>query len=201
MAVGVLVALVLKRLGHRGDPVPFVMELPNYRMPSPRSVGQLIWEKAKDFIQRAFTVIFVASLVVWFLQTFDWRLNVVGDSSASLLAALGGLIAPVFAPLGFADWRVSTALVTGFIAKESVISTLSVLTGGAAEGLAALFTPATALVFLVFVLLYTPCVAAIATVRRELGGKGALGMVVMQCCVAWLVAFLVRLVELALGLA
>jgi ferrous iron transport protein B len=164
-------------------------------------VGQLIWEKAKDFIQRAFTVIFVASLVVWFLQTFDWRLNVVGDSSASLLAALGGLIAPVFAPLGFADWRVSTALVTGFIAKESVISTLSVLTGGAAEGLAALFTPATALVFLVFVLLYTPCVAAIATVRRELGGKGALGMVVMQCCVAWLVAFLVRLVELALGLA
>lgn len=201
MAVGILVALIFKKTLHRGEPVPFVMELPNYRMPSPRSVGQLIWDKTKDFVQRAFTVIFIASLIVWFLQTFDWRFNVVEDGTDSLLAVLGGLLAPIFAPLGFGDWRVSTALVTGFIAKESVVSTLTVLLGGSVAALGTLFTPATALVFLVFVLLYTPCVATIATVRNEIGAKGAIGMVVLQCAVAWIVAFLVRLLELALGLA
>ena len=200
MAVGILVALIFKKTLHRGDPVPFVMELPNYRMPSPRSVGQLIWDKTKDFVQRAFTVIFVASLIVWFLETFDWRFNVVEDGADSLLAVLGGLLAPIFAPLGFGDWRVSTALVTGFIAKESVVSTLTVLLGGSVAALGTLFTPATAIVFLVFVLLYTPCVATIATVRNEIGAKGALGMVLLQCSVAWIVAFAVRLMELALGL-
>lgn len=201
MVVGVLVALVFKKTLHRGEPVPFVMELPNYRMPSPRSVGQLIWDKTKDFVQRAFTVIFVASLIVWFLQTFDWRFNVVEDGADSLLAVLGGVLAPIFAPLGFGDWRVSTALVTGFIAKESVVSTLTVLLGGSVAALGTLFTPATALVFLLFVLLYTPCVATIATVRNEIGAKGAIGMVALQCGVAWIVAFLARLLELALGLA
>ena len=201
IVVGILVALVLKRTAYRGEPVPFVMELPNYRLPSPRSVGQLIWEKTKDFVQRAFTVIFVATIVVWFLQTFDWRLNVVEDSSQSLLALLGGLIAPVFAPLGFGDWRVSTALVTGFIAKESVVSTLTVLLGGTTAALGTLFTPGTALAFLAFTLLYTPCVATIATVRNEVGTKGAVAMVVMQCAVAWLVAGAVRLATLAIGMA
>lgn len=201
IVVGVLVALVMKHLGHRGDPVPFVMELPNYRLPSLRSVGQLIWEKTSDFLKRAFTVIFVATIVVWFLQTFDVRLNVVEDSSQSLLALLGGLIAPVFAPLGFGDWRVSTALVTGFIAKESVVSTLTVLAGGSTAALAGIFTAGTALSFLAFVLLYTPCVAAIATVRNEMGVKGALQVVVLQCAVAWVVALAVRLVTLAAGLA
>ena len=201
IVVGILVALVLKRTAYRGEPVPFVMELPNYRLPSPRSVGQLIWEKTKDFVQRAFTVIFVATIVVWFLQTFDWHLNVVEDSSQSLLALLGGLIAPVFAPLGFGDWRVSTALVTGFIAKESVVSTLTVLLGGTTAALGTLFTPGTALAFLAFTLLYTPCVATIATVRNEVGTKGAVAMVVMQCAVAWLVAGAVRLATLAVGMA
>ena len=164
-------------------------------------MGQLIWEKTKDFVQRAFTVIFVATIVVWFLQTFDWHLNVVEDSSQSLLALLGGLIAPVFAPLGFGDWRVSTALVTGFIAKESVVSTLTVLLGGTTAALGTLFTPGTALAFLAFTLLYTPCVATIATVRNEVGTKGAVAMVVMQCAVAWLVAGAVRLATLAVGMA
>ena len=200
MAVGVLVALVFKRTLHRGDPVPFVMELPNYRMPSMRNVGLLIWDKTKDFVQRAFTVIFIASLVVWFLETFDWRFNVVEDGTDSLLAMLGGLIAPLFAPLGFGDWRVSTALVTGFVAKESVVSTLTVLLGGSVAALGTLFTPATAVVFLTFVLLYTPCVATIATVRNEIGAKGAWTMVLLQCGVAWVVAFIVRLAELTLGM-
>ena len=200
MAVGVLVALVFKRTLHRGDPVPFVMELPNYRMPSMRNVGLLIWDKTEDFVQRAFTVIFIASLVVWFLETFDWRFNVVEDGTDSLLAMLGGLIAPLFAPLGFGDWRVSTALVTGFVAKESVVSTLTVLLGGSVAALGTLFTPATAVVFLTFVLLYTPCVATIATVRNEIGAKGAWTMVLLQCGVAWVVAFIVRLVELTLGM-
>ena len=193
MAVGILFGLLLKNSLFRGEPVPFVMELPNYRLPSAKSVGQLIWEKAKDFLTRAFTIIFVASIVIWFLQTFDVRLNVVSDSSASLLAALGGLLAPLFAPLGFGDWRVATALVTGFTAKEAVVSNLAVLTGSTLatlpQNLAALFTPATAFVFLTFTLLYTPCVAAVATIRRELGSKlQTLGVVVMQCVVAWLAA-------------
>lgn len=199
MVVGVLVALVLKRTAFKGDPVPFVMELPNYRLPSLGNMGRLVWDKAKDFITRAFTIIFLASVVIWFLQTFDMRLNVVGDSADSLLAALGGLISPVFAPLGFADWRASTALVTGFIAKESVVSTLTVLLGSA-SAITSLFTPLTAFAFLTFALLYTPCVAAIAAVKNELGMKSALVVAAMQCGVAWIVAFVVRMAGIALGL-
>ncbi|MDO5043234.1 MAG: ferrous iron transport protein B [Slackia sp.] len=200
MVVGVLVALVLKRTAFKGDPVPFVMELPNYRLPSLGNMGRLVWDKAKDFLTRAFTIIFLASVVIWFLQTFDLRLNVVADSSDSLLAMLGGLIAPLFAPLGFGDWQASTALVTGFVAKESVVSTLTVLLGSA-SAVASLFTPLTAFAFLTFALLYTPCVAAIAAVKNELGGKSAAVVVLMQCGVAWAVAFLVRMAGMALGLA
>lgn len=199
MVVGVLVALVLKRTAFKGDPVPFVMELPNYRLPSLGNMGRLVWDKAKDFITRAFTIIFLASVVIWFLQTFDMRLNVVENSADSLLAALGGLISPVFAPLGFADWRASTALVTGFIAKESVVSTLTVLLGSA-SAITGLFTPLTAFAFLTFALLYTPCVAAIAAVKNELGMKSALVVAAMQCGVAWIVAFVVRMAGMALGL-
>ena len=198
---GVLFALVLKHTAFRGEPVPFVMELPNYRLPSARNVAQLIWEKARDFIQRAFTIIFVATVIIWFLQTFDLRLNVAASADSSLLAMLGSLIAPVFAPLGFGDWRASTALITGFTAKESVVSTLTVLLGGNTAALSTMFTPFTAVVFLVFTLLYTPCVAAIAAVKRELGGtRAAVWVAVQQCVIAWGVAFLVRLVGLALGL-
>ena len=195
IVLGILTALVLKRTAFRGQPVPFVMELPNYRMPSPRSVLLLLWEKARDFIERAFTIIFLATLIIWFLQTFDMRLNVVENSADSLLAMLGRLLAPLFAPLGFGDWRVATSLVAGFSAKEAVVSTLSVLTGaGMAEldkALPALFTPASAVSFLLFTLLYTPCVAAIATVRRELRSRFAtLGVVAAQCAIAWCIAFL-----------
>ena len=198
---GILYALLLKHTKFRGEPVPFVMELPNYRLPSARSVGQLIWEKARDFIQKAFTIIFVATVIIWFLQTFDSRLNVAISPDESLLAMIGSLIAPIFAPLGFGDWRVSTALITGFTAKESVVSTLTVLLGGSTEALATLFTPLTAMVFLVFTLLYSPCVAAIAAVRREMGGtRAAVGVAVSQCVIAWLVAFAVRCVGLVLGL-
>ena len=187
--VGILAALVMKGTAFRGKPVPFVMELPNYRLPSLKNVGLLLWEKASDFLRRAFTVIFLASIVIWFLQTFDTRLNVVTDNSGSLLALVGRLLAPLFAPLGFGDWRCVTALISGFIAKESVVSTLQVLLGGAA--LTSLFTARSAVSFLVFTLLYTPCVAAIATIRRELGSRWAtLGVVVMQCTVAWVVSFL-----------
>ena len=167
--VGVLFSLLLKNTAFQGEPVPFVMELPNYRLPSLKSVGMLIWDKAKDFITKAFTIIFMASIVIWFLQTFDVRLNVVVDSKDSLLALIGGFAAPVFVPLGFGDWRISTALITGFTAKESVVSTLTVLFGGDMSALNTLFTPFSALVFLVFTLLYTPCVAAIASVKREMG--------------------------------
>ena len=198
---GVLYALVLKHTAFKGEPVPFVMELPNYRLPSARNVAQLIWEKARDFIQRAFTIIFVATVIIWFLQTFDARLNVAATADASLLAMIGSLIAPLFAPLGFGDWRVSTALITGFTAKESVVSTLTVLLGGSTAELSTLFTPATAIVFLVFTLLYTQCVAAIAAVRRELGSaKAAAGVVVLQCAIAWGMAFLVHLLCAAAGL-
>ena len=187
--VGILAALVMKGTAFRGKPVPFVMELPNYRLPSLKNVGLLLWEKASDFLRRAFTVIFLASIVIWFLQTFDTRLNVVTDNGASLLALVGRLLAPLFAPLGFGDWRCVTALISGFIAKESVVSTLQVLLGGAA--LSSLFPLRSAVSFLVFTLLYTPCVAAIATIRRELGSRWAtLGVVVMQCTVAWVVSFL-----------
>ena len=200
--VGMVVALVLRRTAFRGEPVPFVMELPNYRLPSPRTTLMLVWDKAKGFITKAFTIIFAASVIIWFLQTFDLRLNVVEDQSQSLLAGLGGLLAPVFAPLGFGDWRASTALVTGLIAKESVISTLTVLLGStSASALAGLFAaPFTAFVFLVFTLLYPPCVAAISTVRAELGWRYAAAMFVLQCGTAWVVAFAVRLLGEALGL-
>ena len=174
------------------------MELPNYRMPGARNVGLLMWEKAKDFLQRAFTIIFVATIVIWFLQTFDIHMNVVADSKDSLLAAVSGVIAPVFAPLGFGDWRISTALITGFMAKESVVSTLSVLFGSTGA-LVSTISPLTALSLLVFCLLYTPCVAAVASVKRELGGRWALGVVVGQCVVAWIAAFIVAMIGMALG--
>ena len=188
--IGIVCAKLLNRTAFRGKPVPFVMELPNYRFPSLRSVLQLMWEKAKDFLQRAFTVIFVATLLIWFLQTFDAKLNVVTDSAKSLLAMICTAIAPALKPVGFGDWRIATALITGFIAKESVVSTLQILLGGAA--LSSLFTVRSCLSFLVFTLLYTPCVAAVSAVRRELGsGLRALGVVVGQTCVAWIVAFAV----------
>lgn len=189
IAAGILSAKLLGGTILRGKPVPFVMELPNYRLPSPKSVFLLLWEKARDFLERAFTVIFVATIIVWFLQTFDAHLNVVSDSSLSLLATLGRDISVLFAPLGFADWRVATALISGFIAKESVISTLEMLTGGALDGL---LTTRTAISFLVFTLLYSPCVAAISAVRRELNsGLKAAGVALYQCVFAWLAAFLV----------
>ena len=188
--VGVGFAAASRSVLFRGKPIPFVMELPNYRLPSMKTTLMLMWDKAKDFLHRAFTIIFVASIVIWFLQTFDMRLNLTADNSQSLLAALGETIAPVFAPLGFADWRVSTSLITGFIAKEAVISTMSVLLGG--SELSSLFTTLSASSFLVFTLLYTPCVAAVAAIKRELGsGLRALGVVVLQCAVAWLCAALV----------
>ncbi len=193
MAVGVLAALVMKNTAFRGKPVPFVMELPNYRLPSAKSVGLLLWEKAKDFLQRAFTVIFLATVVIWFLQSFDTRLNVVTDSADSLLALIGQWLAVLFKPLGFGDWRCATALISGFIAKESVVSTLEVLLGGAA--VTSLFTVRSAVSFLVFTLLYTPCVAAVATIRRELGsGLKTVGVVLLQCAVAWLASYAAFLV-------
>ena len=186
---GILSALVLKS-AFRGRPVPFVMELPNYRLPSVKSVALLLWDKAKDFIERAFTVIFLATIVIWFLQSFDTRLDVVTSSEQSLLAMVGRWLAPIFAPLGFADWRCATALITGFIAKESVVSTLQILLGTAA--VSTLFTAKAALSFLVFTLLYTPCVAAIAAIRRETGSALRAALIALsQCCIAWLAAFAV----------
>lgn len=198
----IIYALILKSTKFKGEPVPFVMELPNYRLPSAKSVVHLIWEKAKGFIEKAFTIIFVASIIIWFLQTFDAKFNVAESPEQSLLAMIGSLVAPIFAPLGFGDWRVSTALITGFTAKESVVSTLTVLMGGNAELVSTLFTPFTAAVFLIFTLLYTPCVAAIATVKREMGGtKAAVATVIIQCAIAWCVAFLIHAVGLAFSLA
>ena len=193
IVVGIVVAFILKKTFFRGGAVPFVMELPNYRMPGAKTVGRLLWDKARDFLQRAFTVIFIATLVIWFLQTFDLHMNRVVDSQDSILAVVSGLIAPIFAPMGFADWRISTALVTGFMAKESVVSTLSVLFGSVAAFQAAI-TPVSALALLVFCLLYTPCVAAIASVRRELGSKWATIIVIGQCSVAWIVSFIVAMI-------
>lgn len=198
----VLYALFLRKTKYRGEPVPFVMELPNYRLPSSKSVLHLIVEKAKGFIRKAFTIIFAASIIIWFLQTFDIRLNVAASAEESLLAMLGGLAAPVFVPLGFGDWRISTALITGFTAKENVVSTLTVLLGGNVSLLGTLFTPFTAIVFLVFTLLYTPCVAAVATVKREMGGTGAAAVtVIVQCAIAWMMAFLVHGAGMIFGLA
>ena len=195
--VGIIVALVLKKTAYRGEPVPFVMELPNYRFPSLKTTGLLLWDKVKDFIRRAFSIIFIATVAIWFLRTFDIRLNVVEDSSASILALIARIVAPVFKPLGFGDWRVVTALVTGFTAKEAVVSTMAVLLEtGTAElpaALSSLFTPLTAAAFLAFTLLYTPCVAAVATIRREFGSAlKTLGVVVLQCGVAWVAALLVN---------
>ena len=198
IAVGILAALIFKSTLFRGEAVPFVMELPNYRMPGLKNVGQLLWDKAKDFLQRAFTVIFLATIVIWFLQTFDLHFQIVQDSQNSILALLASYIAPLFKPLGFGDWRISTALITGFIAKESVVSTLTVLVG---EGITSLLTVGAAGSLLVFCLLYTPCIAAIASVRRELGGKWAACMVLMQCAIAWASACLLRTVLLLLGVA
>ena len=199
--VGMLVAVILNRTTFKGEPVPFIMELPNYRMPSAKTTLLLAWDKAKGFITKAFTIIFAASVVIWFLQTFDIRFNVVTDQSQSMLAGLGGLLAPVFAPLGFGDWRTSTALVCGLIAKESVISTLTVLLGStSAAALSGMFTAPIAYVFLVFVLLYPPCVAAISTVRSELGGRYAVAVFALQVTVAWIIAFIVHTAFLLAGL-
>ena len=188
--VGIITAMILKQTKFKGEAVPFVMELPNYRMPGLKNVMQLLWEKAKDFLERAFTVIFLATIIIWFLQTFSLHLSVVTDSKDSILAVIAGLIAPIFKPLGFGDWRISTALMTGFIAKESVVSTLSVLFKST-EGLFEILTPAAAAALLVFCLLYTPCVAAIASIKRELGAKWAGVIMLMQCVIAWICAFLV----------
>ena len=200
--LGIIMAVILgylmKNTVFKGEAVPFVMELPNYRMPGAKNVMLLLWDKAKDFLERAFTVIFVATIVIWFLQTFDFQMNPVEDSQASMLAVVAGWISPLFAPLGFDDWRVTTALIGGFMAKESVVSSLSVLFGST-EALTAALSSLTALVLLVFCLLYTPCVASIATIKRELGGRWAVGVAVFQCVIAWIVAFIIRMIGLVLG--
>ena len=199
IAVGILAAVLSRRFMFKGEAVPFVMELPNYRMPGAKNVAQLLWEKAKDFLQRAFTVIFIATIVIWFLQTFDFHLNMVVDSQSSILASISGIIAPVFSPLGFGDWRVSTSLIAGFMAKESVVSTISVLFGST-ESMMAAITPLGAAALLVFCLLYTPCVAAVSSIKRELGVKWAFGVVAGQCLIAWVCAFLVHMIGMAAGL-
>ncbi|MBO4398978.1 MAG: ferrous iron transporter B, partial [Lachnospiraceae bacterium] len=197
IVVGILAAAVLRLTVFRGEAVPFVMELPNYRMPSAKNVAQLLWEKAKDFLTRAFTVIFVATIVIWVLQNFDYRLNYIGDGDTQngLLAILAGLIAPVFKPLGFGNWQCSTALISGFLAKESVVSTLQILFG---DTVTAVISPVAAASLLVFCLLYTPCIAAVASVRRELGRRWAAAMIVSQCVVAWVVAFVIHSIGLLL---
>ena len=199
IATAVFMAMIMKLSIFKGEPVPFVMELPNYRMPSAKSVCQLLWEKAKDFLQRAFTVIFVATIVIWFLQTFDTKFNLVENSQDSILATIAGFIAPIFKPLGFGDWRISTALITGFMAKESVVSTLSVLLGSGAK-ITSILTQLGAASLLVFCLLYTPCVAAIASIKRELGRKWACFVVVFQCVIAWIMAFITHGIFALIGL-
>lgn len=196
--VGILAAFLYKNTLFRGKAVPFVMELPNYRMPSARNVAQLLWEKAKDFLQRAFTVILIATVVIWFLQSFDLHFNLVTDSQDSILALVAGWLAPLFVPIGLGDWKICTSFISGFMAKESVVSTLEVLYGGS---VASTLTPLMAGSLLVFSLLYTPCVAAIASVKRELSTKWAVGMVAWQCVIAWIAALLVRLIGLAAGLS
>ena len=197
IVVGILVAFLYKGALFRGEAVPFVMELPNYRLPSAQNVVRLLWEKAKDFAQRAFSVILIATVVIWFLQSFDFRLNLVTSSEDSILAAVSGLLAPLLKPLGLGDWRICTALISGFMAKESVVSTLEVLFSGGVE---TAMTSLGALALLVFSLLYTPCVAAIASIRRELGTKWAVAVVLWQCALAWIAAFLVRVIGLLAGL-
>ena len=197
--IGILVALIYKKFFFSGEAVPFVMELPNYRMPTPRNTLHLLWDKAKDFIERAFSVILIATIVVWFLQSFDFHFNIVTDQHESMLASLAGLLVPLFGPLGLGDWRIVTSLIGGFMAKESVVSILGVLFT-AEGGVAAAISPLAAASLLVFSLLYTPCVAAIASVQRELGRKWAAYVVISQCVIAWICAFLVRLAGLAFGL-
>lgn len=199
IVVGIFVAFLSRVTLFKGEAVPFVMELPNYRLPGAKNVAQLLWDKAKDFLQRAFTVIFLASIIIWFLQTFDLHLNMVSDSQSSILALLAGAIAPVFAPLGFGDWRISTSLIAGFMAKESVVSTLSVLFGST-DGLLAVLTPVAAASLLVFCLLYTPCVAAVSSIKRELGTKWAVAIVAEQCIIAWLAAYMIRLLGMLFGI-
>ena len=200
IAVGILVAFVLKKTAFKGEAVPFVMELPNYRVPGVKNVAHLLWDKSKDFLQRAFTIIFVATVIIWAMQTFSFSFNVVEDQSESILAQIAGIIAPLFMPLGLADWRVCTALVSGFIAKESVVATMGLLYGSAAA-IPLAMTPLSAVCLLVFSLLYTPCVAAIASVNRELGPKWATGVAFGQCAIAWLVAFVVHCIGTLLGFA
>ena len=197
IGVGILIAFLYKGTLFKGEPVPFVMELPNYRLPGAKNVTQLLWEKAKDFLQRAFSVIFIATIVVWFLQSFDLHMNMVTDSADSILAAVAGVLVPVFRPLGMGDWRICTSLISGFIAKESVVSTLEVLFAGS---IGTVITSLTAASILVFSLLYTPCVAAIASIKRELGTKWAIGVVIWQCVIAWLAALVVHLIGLMIGL-
>ena len=189
--VGILAAFLYNRTLFKGDPVPFVMELPNYRLPGARNVGQLLWEKAKDFLQRAFSIILLASMIIWFLQSFDLHLNLVKDSADSILAMVAGVLAPIFKPIGLGDWRICSAVISGFMAKESVVSTLEVLFSG---NIASVLTPLAAASLLVFSLLYTPCVAAIASIKREMGSKWAVGVVVWQCGIAWVAALIVHLI-------
>lgn len=197
IVTAILVALLTKNSVFRGSAVPFVMELPNYRMPGFKNVMRLLWDKSKDFIQRAFTVIFVATIIIWFLQTFDTRLNIVTHSKDSMLAVVAGWVAPVFAPFGCGDWKISTAVITGFMAKESVVSTLSVLFGNA-SAIRTVLTKAAASSLLVFCLLYTPCIAAIAAIRRELGRRWAIIVVIEQCVIAWIAAFIENMIAGAL---
>ena len=199
IVLGILFAVVSRKTMYKGEPVPFVMELPNYRMPGPKNVARLLWEKAKDFLQRAFTIIFLCTIIIWFLQTFSFHLSVVTDERESMLAAIAGILVPVLKPLGFGDWRISTALIAGVLAKESVVSTISMLFGSA-EGLSGVLTSLGAASLLVFCLIYTPCAAAIASIRRELGGKTAAGVAVWQCAIAWVMSFLVVLVGRLAGL-
>ena len=196
IVLSLLFALLLKNTAYKGNPVPFVMELPNYRFPSIKSVMLLLWEKAKDFLQRAFSVILLATIVIWFLQSFDAHMNMVASSEDSILAMVSGLLAPLLAPIGLGDWRICVALISGFMAKESVVSTLEVLFGGS---VAAAMSPSAAASLLVFSLLYTPCVAAIAAIRREMGSKWAVGVVVWQCVIAWAAALVVRMIGMMMG--
>lgn len=197
IVIGIIMALIFKKTLFKGEPVPFVMELPNYRMPGAKNVMQLLWEKAKDFLQKAFSIIFIATILIWFLQNFDIRLNVVTDSKDSILAAIASWISPIFRPLGFGDWRIATAVLTGVMAKESVVSTISILFGSTVEIIEAV-APAGVLAFLVFCLLYTPCIAAIASIKRELGGRYAAGVVIMQCCIAWIAALIAHTIFMVL---
>ena len=198
--IGILAAFVFKGTFFKGEAVPFVMELPNYRLPSPRNVALLLWEKCKDFLQRAFSVILLATMVVWFLKTFDFGLHIVENSHDSILATVAGVLAPLLAPIGLGDWRIVTSLISGFMAKESVVSVLEVLFG-AQGGVTAMMTPLAAATLLVFSLLYTPCVAAIASIRRELGSKWAVYVVLWQCAIAWVAALIVRMIGLLIGIA